>query len=206
MGRRRDHDDDEDEIDDEDERPSRRRAKKKEKSNTTLLVVLAGVAVVLIAACGGVAWYAISSAKKVVDNMAGQFGSTAEAEEFLSKISSGQTQAAYDSTAPAFKSSMTRERFQQLLASQPLLTKHTDTRPLTSQEPTGKAPNRKHAISYELTELDEDFDPDDDDPPLPVKKPKGKKGAPAGPKSLTVTITVAEQPGGLWKVEGLTVP
>ncbi len=135
--------------------------------------------------------------------MAGQFGSTAEAEEFLSKLSGDRVQAAYDSTAPAFKTSMTFEQFQKLIAKNPLLTGHTESRPLTSKEPTGKPPNRRQTISYELTEFDEGADDEFDAKPKP--KPKPKKGA-AGPKSLTVTLTLAEQPGGFWKVEGLTVP
>ena len=164
------------------------------------LAIVAVVFLVLIGACGGIAWYVTKSFKKTVDNMAVQIDSTAEAEEFLLKLSGDRVQAAYDSTSPTFKTSMTFDQFQKLIAKNPLLTAHTDARPLTSKEPTGKTPNRRQSIGYELTEVD---DEDDEFEPAPKRK---KKGAATGPKSLTVTVTLAEQAGGFWKVDGLTVP
>ena len=65
-----------------------------------------------------------------------------------------------------------------------------------------------------LRQRDEAGDDLGDDPDLeprpPIKKPKinkpGIKPGQPGQKSLTVTITLAEQPGGFWKVEKFTVP
>ena len=198
MGRRRDDDEDEDD-DDDFEAPRKRRSKKgKEKSSTTTILIVVGVVVVvLVLACGGIGWYVVSSTKKAINEIAGQVDSSEEAENFLDKLSTEQTQAAYDSTTPAFKTSMTKEQFAQLVKKHPLLTIHDDARPLTFNQPTGAAPNRRKVTSYELTEWD-DGDPD-------FERPRPKKGATGGPKSLTVTITVAEQAGGFWKVDSLVV-
>ena len=192
MARHRDDDDDES---DEPRRTSKKRGK---KNNTPLIIAaVAIVAVVLIASCAGIAWWAISTTTKAIQEISGQEDSSEEAENFLGKLSSEQTQAAYDSATPAFQQSMTREQFQQLLQKHPLLTGHTYARPLTFDKPTGIAPNRRCTTTFELTESD-----DDNDPGAPRSKLKPR---PAGPKSLTVTITVAEQPGGYWKVDGMTV-
>lgn len=198
MGRRRDDDDDEDE-EELDESPRKRRSSKRneKKSNTPMILAIVGVAVVvLVLACGGIAWWAVSSTKKVMEEVVAQQGSAEEAENFLGKLSSEQTQAAYDSTTPAFKTSMSKDQFAQLLKKHPLLTKHDDATPLATSSPTGVAPNRKKVTNYELTEWDDDGDPE-------FPRPKSKKGG--GPKSLTVTITVAEQADGIWKVDSLVV-
>ena len=194
MARQRDDDDDE-----LDEPRLRRTPKKSKKKNNTPLIIaaVAIVAVVLIGSCAGIAWWMVSTTTKAFQEIAAQGDSSEEAENFLSKLSSEQTQAAYDSATPAFQKSMTREQFQQLMQKHSLLTRHTDARPLTFDNPTGTAPNRRRVTTFELTESD---DTDDFDEPRPKRKP-----GVAGPKSLTVTITVAEQPGGFWKVDGLTV-
>ena len=197
MGRRRD-DDDDDEDDDFEEPRKRRSEKGAKKSNTTTILIVVGVAVVvLMLACGGIAYWAVTSTKKAFDEVASQAVSAEEAENFLSKLSTEQTQAAYDSTTPAFKTSIGKDQFAQLLKKHPLLTKHDDARPLTFNQPTGAAPNRKKVTSYELTEWDDDGDPEFGNP-----RPKKATG---GPKSLTVTITVAEQTGGIWKVDNLAI-
>ena len=89
---------------------------------------------------------------------------------------------------------MNLAQFQKLIDQHPMLTRHTDARPLTSKEPTGKSPNRKHAISYELT-YDDNWDGGDGDDFEPAP-PKPKKSGPAGPKSLRVTVTLSERPHG----------
>ena len=197
MGRRRDDDDDDEEELDESPRKRRSSKRNEKKSNTPMILAIVGMAVVvLVLACGGIAWWAVSSTKKVMEEVVAQQGSAEEAENFLGKLSSEQTQAAYDSTTPAFKTSMGKEQFAQLLKKHPLLTKHDDATPLTASSPTGMAPSRKKVTSYELTEWDDDIDPE-------FPRPKPKRGA--GPKSLTVTITVAEQADGIWKVDSLVV-
>ena len=214
MGRRRD---DEQEDEDFDDRPSRRRGNRPEKKNNLPMILgIVGVIVVLIiAACGGMVYYAVSSAKKVVDEVSVRFASVAEADSFLDKLSDSKIQTAYDSTSPSFKASTSFVQFQQLIDKHPLLKKPFSHFSTMSAAPTGVAPNRMQVISYELYDID-NADPGDagDDPELeprpPVKKPKVTKpgirpGTP-GQKSLTVTITLAEQPGGFWKVEKFTVP
>lgn len=200
MGRRRDDDDDEDE-EELDESPRKRRSSKRneKKSNTPMIlpiVIVVAVAVVILG-CGGMVWWAVSSTNKAITEIAGQIEASDEADNFLGKLSSEQSQAAYDSTTPAFKTAMTKDQFAALVKKHPLLSTHEDIRPLTTNAPTGKTPNRKKVTTYELTEGD-DSDPD-------FEQPQPKKGAKGGPKSLRVTITVAEQAGGFWKVDSLAV-
>jgi hypothetical protein len=212
MGRRRD--DDEEDFDD---RPSRRRGNRPEKKNNLPMILgIVGVVVVLIiATCGGLVYYAISSAKKMVDEVSTKFAATQEADNFLDKISENNLQGAYDSTTPSFKTSTSFVQFQQLIDKNLLMKKPFDHYSTSFVPPTGAAPNRMQVVSYKLSDFDSG-DPDDlgDDPDLeprpPIKKPKvnkpGIKPGPPGQKSLTVTITLAEQPGGFWKVEKFTVP
>ncbi len=102
----------EDDEDDEDEKPkrkSKRRTSKKTEGHSlkVTIAVVAVVLVVCVAACGGIVWYAVTSVKKTVNDMAGQMNSATEAEEFLSKLSAEskvpgeQVKTAYDSTSPA---------------------------------------------------------------------------------------------------------
>jgi hypothetical protein len=200
MGRRRDDDDDDD--DDFDDRPMRTPKKEGGGGKTVVIVVaiIAFVVVLIVGGCAGLGYWVFYSAKKSVNNTFSQFEASAEADTFLFKLSTDQVQAAYDSAAPSFRSSMSRDALQQLINRNPLLTKHTSRRALTFNSPTGSAPNRKQAISYELSKLW-----DDPEPWVEPGKPKPTKAAP-GPKTITVTVTVAEQPGGFWKVENLTVP
>lgn len=196
MPRRYNDEDDDDDF--EDERP-RKRASKKKNNTPMILAIVSVVVVVLVLGCGGLVWYAVRETGKKIEEISSAAESEGEAERFLDKLTGEQIQAAYDSTTPAFKTGMSLAQFQQLLKKHPLLTKHDDYRALNFDNPTGVTPNRKKVTSYELTESD-DSELDPDSPrPLP-KKPK------SSPKSLTLTITLAEQPGGLWKVEKLTVP
>ncbi len=201
MGRRRD---DEDDDDFDDDRPARRPEKSGGGGGKSVLMVLGiigGILLVLALICGGLIWYAVSSAKKAANNLVSQFETTAEADSFLSKLSTDQTQAAYDATAPGFKSSMSRDQLEQLIKRNPLLAKHSSRRALTFNAPTGSSPNRKQTISYELSKL---FD--DPEPWTPPGQAKPTKLVNTGPRTVTVTVTVAEQAGGFWKVENITVP
>ena len=214
MGRRRDDEDEDEEYDD---RPSRRRGNRPaKKNNLPMILGIVGVIVVLvIAACGGMVYYAVSSAKKIADEVSGRFASVAEADSFLDKLSDSKVQTAYDSTSPSFKAATSFVQFQQLIDKNPLMKKPFNHYSVTSAAPTGVAPNRVQTISYEITDSDDgevgDFGDDPDmQPPPPAKRPKvakpgNKPGTPAL-KSLTVTITLAEQPGGFWKVEKFTIP
>ncbi len=202
MGRRRDDDDYEDEDDDFDDRPVRRPAKSGGGGGKTVLIVLGIVALVLllvVGGCVGLGYWGFLSAKKSVNNTFSQFEASAEADSFLFKLGSDQTQAAYDATSPAFKTSISRDRLQQMINQNPLLTKNSSRRALTFNSPTGSTPNRKQTITYELSKWI-----DDPEPWTPPGQPKPTKAISTGPR--TITITVAEQSGGFWKVENLTIP
>ena len=205
MGRRRedDYDDRDDDLDDDfDDRPVRRPAKAGGGGKTVLIVLLVvGLVLLLIfGVCGFFVYRAVTSVKNAANNITGQMGASAEADSFLFKLSTDQTQAAYESTSPAFKSSISRDRLQQMINQNPLLAKHTGPRALTFNSPTGAAPNRTQTISYELNKL---FD--DPDPWTPPGQPKPTKTVVTGPRTITVTITVAEQADGIWKVDSLVV-
>ena len=208
MGRRRDNDDDDDDRDDDrdddfDDRPVRRPAKSGGGGKTVLIVLLVvGLVLLLIfGVCGFFVYRAVSSVKNAANNITGQLGASVEAESFLSKLSTDQIPAAYESTSPAFKSSMSLDRLQQMINQNPLLTKHTGRRALPFALLTGAAPNRTQTIRYELNKLFDDPEPF----PQPGQ-PKPTKPVVIGPRTITVTVTVAEQPGGFWKVESITVP
>ena len=198
MARRRRDDDDDDDDDFDDDRPVRRPAKGGGGGKTVLIVVgiIALVLLLIAGACGGMLWYAAKSAKNSVNNTVSIFEATAEADSFLFKLTS-DPQTAYDSTSPAFKSSMSRDSFQQLLNRTPVLTKANTHRALSTNAPTGTTPNRKMVVVYEVTKFGEDFEPF----PQP-----GQSKPPPGPRTITATITVAEQSSGIWRVEGITVP
>jgi len=200
MARRRDDDDEDD--DDFDDRPSRKSGKKEGGGGKTVIIVVGIIALVIliiVGGCAGLIWYGVSSAKKSVSNTVSLFEATAEGDSFLFKLSS-DPQTAYDSTSAGFKTSMSRDSFQQLLNRNPVLTKSNTHRMLTTNTPTGTAPNRKVTISYEVTKFGEDFEPW-----TPPNQPKPTKAAP-GPRTVNVTLTLAEQSAGFWKVDGITVP
>ena len=204
MGRRRDNDDDDDDRDDDfDDRPVRRPAKSGGGGKTVFIVLgIVGLAIIfLVVGCAVLGYLGIKSAQKSVNNTFSQLGASVEAESFLSKLSTDQIPAAYESTSPAFKSSMSLDRLQQMINQNPLLTKHTGRRALPFALLTGAAPNRTQTIRYELNKLFDDPEPF----PQPGQ-PKPTKPVVIGPRTITVTVTVAEQPGGFWKVESITVP
>ena len=195
MGRRRDDDDDDD---GEDDLPIRRPQNKGSKTIWIVLGIVALVLLLVVGVCVGGVYWAFKSAKSKVDSVGAQFESSFEAESFLGKLSTGQTQTAYESGSPAFKSSMSRDQLEQLIKRNPLLTKHRKRTALTFNAVTGSSPSRKQVIVYELS------DSSDDDPWAQQNQTKGTKIV-GGPKIITVTITVAEQAGGFWKVENLSV-
>ena len=203
MGRRRDDDDDDDDDDDFDDRPVRRPAKSGGGGGKTVLIVLGIVGfilLVIVGVCGFLMYRGVTGVQNAANNFTGQFEASAEADSFLFKLSTDQIQAAYDSASPAFRASISRDRLQQMVNQNPLLTKNTSRRALTFNSPTGTTPNRKQTITYELTKLWDDPEPFPQ--PGQPKQPK----VVTGPKTITVTITVAEQQGGFWKVENLSIP
>lgn len=200
MGRRRrddDDDDDDDFDDDDDDRPVRRGKSDSGGGSSAIkiLLIVGGVLLVLFLICAGGFGYACYRTKNAIDNSFGTFGASIEAENFLSNLSIDQISIAYDSTSPVFKSNMTKDQLNTLVKNNPLLGKATSTRrALTFNTPDGSAPNRTQSISYDVTNnFDDNFG-----------QPRATK--PAGPRSMTVTVKVAEQPGGFWKVDKITVP
>ncbi len=195
MGRRR-RDDDDDDDDDFDDRPIRRPAKSGGGGKTVLIVlgIVGLVLLLVVGGCIGLGYWGFLSAKKSVNNSFSQLEAAGEANSFFAKLATDQTQAAYDSTSPAFKASISRDRLQQMINLNPVLTKNSSRRQLSSGITSGSTPNLKQTITYELSNFNEPFP----QPGQPVKPP--------GPRTITVTITLAEQPGGFWKVENLTIP
>ena len=200
MGRRRDYDE-EDDDDFDDDRPVRRPAKSGGGGKTVLIVlgIVGAVLLLIVGICGFFVYRAVSSARNNINNTFDSMKADAEAASFLSKLTI-DTKSAYDSTAPAYKATTSLDQFQLLINRYPPLTKHGFPRKTTFNPMTGEPPNRKVAIGYELT--DNSFDPPDFGPPQPGQ-PKPTK--PIGPKIITVVMTVAEQVGGIWKVESMTV-
>ena len=201
MGRRRDDDDDDDDDDDiDDDRPVRRPEKSGGGGGKIVLIVLGIVGVVLliiVGTCGFLMYRGVTGVRDAAYNLEDSAKARAECDSFLTKLSTDQTQLAYESTSPEFKASISRDRLQQMINQNPLLTKNFSRRAMSFNAPTGTTPNRKHTMTYELTK------PFDD--PTPFPQP-GQPAKPPGPRTITITITVAEQPGGFWKVENLTIP
>ncbi len=204
--RRRDDDDE-----DDDDRPRRRR-REEPKSNTGLILgIVGGVVLLVLAGCGYGIWKITQGVNQVVQQ-AKQMGESFEveaksegvADQFLTHLTTGQAQTAYDATTPAFKTKYTKAQFDDLLKKNPLLTKHKDHEEVGTSSVTGDKPNRQRKMQLSLspTEIDHGFDDfDDEDNPRPPKKPK----PPAGPR-LTITLTVVETADGQWKVDALTMP
>ena len=196
MGRRRDDDDDDN---DDDDLPVRRPQKKGSKTIWIVLGIILLVVFLIVGVCVGGCIYVYKKAESNVNDINDSFRGTIESDSFLTSLSSNQTQTAYDSTAPNFKATMSRDGFEQLLKRYPLLTKNSTHRKLSSNAPTGTSPNRKLTNTYEYTKL---FD--DPEPFVPAGQPRPPK-VPPGPRTITVAITVAEQAGGFWKVENISV-
>ena len=197
MARRRDDDDDDDDLD---ERPGQKSGGGGGKTVLIVLGIVGGVLLLGVAGCLGLGYWGFLSAKKSVNNSLSTFEATAEADSFLFKMAAEQVQPAYDSTSPNFKATMSRDQFQQLINRNPLLAKNTTRRAVSFNAPTGSPPTRKSVNTYEISKM---FD--DPEPWTPAGQPKPIK-PPPGPKTITVTVTVAEQANGMWKVDGLTVP
>lgn len=166
-----------------------RRRKKQASGNKLLLPVLAiGAVGVVFAACAVGGYFAFTSAKAGINNPSGggQLGGNSrndgvtEAEDFLNLLATSTAQHAYESTSPAYKASTPLLHFYNFIDSRPLLMSHTGRRITTTGTVGGSAPNRKQVLVYEL----------------------GKSGT----KSIRVTITVAEQASGSWKVDNLAAP
>ena len=199
MGRR-DYDDDDDDDDRDDDRPVRRPRKEGGGGKTVLIVVgiISLVILLIVGSCLGLGYYAFWSAKKSVTAFGDSMRADSEAQSFLGKLK-GSPQTAYDSMAPSYKATTTRDQFQQIVNRYPPLTKHVFPRKTTYNPITGSSPNRKEVVSYELT--DNTFEPE---PFTQPGQPKIPRPIP-GPKTCTATMTVAEQPDGSWKVESFSV-
>ena len=203
---RRRRDDDDDDCDD---RPRRRKKKYREppKNYTGLILgIVGGVVLLVLVGCGIAGFFFIKGAQQGFQAKMGQSDAEDTANQFLSQLSSQQAQVAYLNTTANFKTAYSQAQFDALLKKHPLLTTHLDSNQQGfGNTPTGTQPNRTTKVSYSLystVQNDEDWDPADG--PRPVQK--GKPITPAGPTTLTITLMLAEQAGGAWKVDGLTIP
>ena len=199
MGRRR-TDDYEDEDEEEDERPARR-SKRKNKTapnKNRLPLIIGGVGLLAFLMIAGTAWKVYSSVKAArnapvisgndPETAAVQLRTIREAESFLNDFAGkSDGQLAYLYTTPTYQSTTTFAQFQQLADQTPMLKKHRARKLLTSGAVTGAFPKRKQTHLYELS------------------LPPETGAAAAGPKPITISITMAEQHStamyGMWRVE-----
>ena len=164
------------------------RRPKKQKSNNTaiLLIVGGGILVLLLAGCGVGGYFAFRSAKQVVAEASAKTSGAdkddgvAAADAFLKITATSTAYHAYQQTSPAYQSSTPVLNFYSVIDGQPLFISHTARKVTNAGTVGGAAPNRKQVLVYELS------------------KP--------GSQSGTVTLTIAEQPGGGWKVDRIAVP
>jgi hypothetical protein len=101
-------------------------------SNKTVLwivMIVAAVIIVVVLVCGGVAFVALQFARQaattltdVVKDMA---AAPAEAELFLSDLTSNQVDAAYARTSGSFQTQWTPQAFRDYVTKHPILTRHT---------------------------------------------------------------------------------
>ena len=202
MARYRDDDDDDrprrrrDDRDDRDDRPRRQRRDYDDgpppKSNTGMILLIVGLAVgIPLLACGGVVVWAVMEANKKMTQYQATFQSEMAAELFLSDLEFGNVSGAYYSTTPNFQAKTTLDQFDQLVKANPALTSTHYASTVSTPTPTGTTPNRTVSLVYTVS-------PDTYAAPQPP-------GTPA-PKSTTCTITLIEQAGGTWKVDGFSIP
>jgi len=94
-------------------------------SNKTLLIVLGvlgGLLLVAVLACGGLFYFGFRTAKDVVGNMT---AAAKSAENYLSELQAGDAAAAYRSMSQRYRSATTHAEFEQFLAQNKGLLKHT---------------------------------------------------------------------------------
>ena len=192
MGRRR-----EDEEDVDDDRPARRPQKPGGGGKRTLVILgfSGAMVLVILAGCALSGWFLLKPKFVSPHEETAQTFAQSEADKFLEALTYNAGTMTYESMSPAYQSATSYARFQELVARNPLLTGHKTTRVLSADAPTGTKPNRKMVVGYELVGFT-------GTPDLPDATKRTKSSA----KTLAVTITVAEQPDGKWKVDGLSVP
>lgn len=206
-------------FDRDDDQPRRRRRpdpddrdydRTPRKSNIGLILLIVGLVVGLpILACGGFAVWGFFVAKKGFDQFQVMFGGEMAAQSFLHTLEGGNTQLAYDMTSANFRTNTTKQQFEDLVKANPVLTSANTTNQSGFPSPTGTAPNRKIVLTFTINpgHSVNEFEPDKDDPGFKPKVEK-PKNVPVNPnaKAIVCTLTVAEQPDGIWKVDGLTIP
>jgi hypothetical protein len=197
---RRDDDDD----DDYDDRPRRRRKQSSSGSGNMWLIlgVVGGVILLAIAGCAGVIIWSVNKAGEGFNQIMASAMAEEAAEQWMEDVKGGKTKLAYDATSSGFKSRQTQQQFEQFVARNPTLTKHSFRTP--NFTPNQGGDGKPIVIKYRLHTSDPDDDfLDDEDAPRPKTKPKAKKG-PNVPE-IDVTITMINE-GGVWKVDSLTIP
>ncbi len=158
-----------------------------------ILAFVGAVALTLIAGCGLSGFIYLKSKFFSPYDESDRALAYREADKFLYSLSYNIGTMTYDQTSTNFQSAMSPAQFEELNKKHPVLGKHSTTRVLTSHPLTGAKPNRKLVIDFELIEFELSWARSDPNKP------------PASPRTLALTITVAEQPRGEWKVDGLVV-
>lgn len=214
----RDRDDDSRDDDSRDDRPRRRRdddaPKKGGKGWLVALIIVGGILLV----CGGavaVVGYFISQGvqalKQGVEQFAGSVQATQEANTFLDLLKTAPD-SAYTRTTDGYQKKVSKEQFTKLLKDHPVLTVENYHTQGTLPTPTGTAPNRTVSATYTVI-AGTNPNPDDEGGSMTTgKKPTAPKPAPPTttstapkPKDVTVVVTLVEQAGGSWKVDGFEV-
>jgi hypothetical protein len=201
------YDDDYDDRDDD--RPRRRRKASGGGSGNTWLIlgVIGGVILLVVAGCAGVVIWTVNKAGEGFNEMMAAVVAQSTAEQWMEDLKGGNTKLAYDATSTGFKSKQSQQQFEQFVARNPTLTKHTFRTP--NFDPGQASDGKPIVIKYRLhtSDLGEDEWDEDDEEFRPKPKPPKVKGAKKGPSvpEIDVTITLVKE-GGVWKVDAITIP
>jgi hypothetical protein len=155
----------------------------------------------------------VTAASQSFGQFAGSVQATQEATTFLDLLETAPD-SAYDRTTADYKKATSREQFTKLLKDNPVLTAENYHTQGSLPTPTGAAPNRKVTATYTVI-AGVDPNPPGTTTTVGTSKATGTATKPttppttpattSKPKSVTVTLTLVEQAGGDWKVDGFTV-
>ena len=205
------YDDDDRDDDRYDDRPRRRRQKSGGGGggNTMLILgIVGGVILLVVAGCAGLVIWTVNRASEGFDQMMASVVAETTADAWMDDLQQGKLKLAYDATSSGFKAKQSQQQFEQFVARNPTLTKHTFRTSNFNPNQSSEAKTLVVKFRLHTSDPDEDMlDEDDEDLPRPKPKPKlpkGKKQEPAVPE-IDVTLTLVNE-GGVWKVDSLTIP
>jgi uncharacterized protein YneF (UPF0154 family) len=130
---------------------------KSSSSKTVIIIVsiIAGVVLLIVAVCGGLAYFAVQTIQKTVQPAIAQMqpvvqdlqNSTQTAQSFVTDVSQGQLDEAYELTSAHFKKTMSAKGFKDFVAKHPELNNSTISAMNPSQ---GGAPMTQMTIPFTL--------------------------------------------------------